>query len=193
MLLTTQPLLTVWVRDLVLDWFRSSVDTCHISPCLRDHHTDIWQSQTAVTKLSSIISSKGFGKGALSGVSLNKRRTHLHHPVHLVSCAGISWFSSGKHRWQFQKTSRLLMNWWTGIITARLLDPSGSLHTTEQPFLSVNTPCLARCQRSEGHWKRGKNEKRWDSPWHCCSWQLSVSAWRLTGLSNRLGQHSCVC
>lgn len=28
----------------------------------------------------------------------------------------------------------------------------------------VSIWCLARCQRSEGWWKRGKNENRWDSP-----------------------------
>lgn len=31
-------------------------------------------------------------------------------------------------------------------------------------FPSVNTWCLARCHRSEGRWKRGENENRWDSP-----------------------------
>lgn len=53
---------------------------------------------------------------------------------------------------------------WTGIITAWLLDQDGSLYTREQPFLSVNNRCLARCHRSEGQWKRGENENRWDSP-----------------------------
>lgn len=155
------------LRHSVLDWLRSSVDTCHISPCLRDHHTDIWQSNRQQLK-SSYLSSPArallsHGNGALGKVSLNKRRTPLHHrSPRCQLCWHIMIFI---RKTQVRVPENVMtIPRWTGIITTSLLDQGGSLHTREQPFLSVNTRCLARCQRSEGRWKRGKNENRWDSP-----------------------------
>lgn len=78
---------------------------------------------------------------------------------------------------------------WTGIITAWLLYQGGSLHMFSKCEYSMSSKVPEKWRADQ---RRGKMRIDGIPSWHCCSWQLLVSAWRLTGLSKRLGQHSCV-